>query len=352
MKTSLRPATTSSPQRRQRPYPKARPSGQHPRRQFLRLAVGAAAFPAVSPVAMAQTYPSRPITMIVSAPAGGTLDAVARILTERMRYSLKQPIIINNVGGADGSIGAGRVARATPDGYTIDIGHLGNHVLNGAVYSLTYDVLSDFAPIVPAVTFPSMLVARKTMSAKDLNELIAWLKANPNKVSAGVATVGDRIRLALFQKEAGTQLILVPYRGIAPARQDLVAGQIDLLIDPPDDLPLVRAGGIKAFAVSGDARLETASDIPTFREMGLPALSWSAWYGLFAPRGTSSDVIGRLNAAAVEALADSAVRSRLTGLGFEFFPRERQTPEALGALVKADAERTWPIIKAAGIKPA
>jgi tripartite-type tricarboxylate transporter receptor subunit TctC len=322
-----------------------------PRRRFLHLAAGAATLPAVSRVAQAQTYPSRPITMIVSAPAGGTLDAVARILTDRMRQSLKQPIIIDNVAGADGSIGAGRSARAKPDGYTIDFGHLGNHVLNGAVYPLTYDVLHDFAPIVPVLTFPSMLVARKTMPAKDLHELLDWLKANPNKMSAGVATLGDRLRLVLLQREVGTQLILVPYRGIAPARQDLVAGQIDLLIDPPDDLPLVRAGGIKAYAVSSDARLEVAPEIPTFQELGVPALSWSAWYGLFAPRGTPSDVISTLNAAAVETLADSAVRSRLSALGLEIFSRERQTPETLGSLVKGDAERTWPIIKAAGIKP-
>jgi tripartite-type tricarboxylate transporter receptor subunit TctC len=223
--------------------------------------------------------------------------------------------------------------------------------MNAAVYSLTYDVLNDFTPIVPLVTFPSMLVARKTIPANNVKELLAWLKANPNKVSAGVATVGDRLRLILLQKEAGTQLIFVPYRGIAPARQDLVAGQIDLLNDYPDNLPLVRAGSIKAYAVTGDTRLEMAPDIPTFEELGLPTVSWSAWYGLFAPRGTPSEAIGRLNAAAVEALADSAVRSRLSGIGSKIFPRDRQTSEALGALVKADAERTWPIIKAAGIKP-
>jgi tripartite-type tricarboxylate transporter receptor subunit TctC len=189
------------------------------------------------------------------------------------------------------------------------------------------------------------------MPARDLNELIVWLKANPNKASVGIVSVNQRLQMVLFQRETGTQVTFVPYRGIAPARQDLVAGQIDLTLEPPDDLPLVRAGGIKAYAVTSDTRLEIAPDIPTFGELGLPAVSWPGWYGLFAPRGTPSDVIGRLNAAAIEALADPAVRSRLGSLGMEIFPRERQTPEALGAMVKADAERFWPLIKQAGIKP-
>jgi tripartite-type tricarboxylate transporter receptor subunit TctC len=223
-------------------------------------------------------------------------------------------------------------------------------VLNGAIYSLTYDVLNDFAPIVPLVTLRSMFVARKTMPTKDLNELIVWLKAHPNKVSVGIVATSARLWLILFQKETGTQLTFIPYRGFAPARQDLVAGQIDLIVDVVDALPLVRAGSIKAYAVSSNARLDIAPDIPTFRELGLPALSWSGWYGLFAPRGTPSNVIERLNAAAVEALADPAVRSRLGGLGMEVFPRERQTPEALGEVAKADAAKWWPIIKEFGIK--
>jgi tripartite-type tricarboxylate transporter receptor subunit TctC len=219
-------------------------------------------------------------------------------------------------------------------------------VLNGAFYSLPYDVLNDFAPISPLATTSDILFARKTLPAKDLNELIAWLKANPNKASVGIIAVGFRLLAAFFQKETGTQFALVPYRGTAPAIQDLVAGQIDLLIAAPDQLPLMRAGSIKAYAVTSTTRLAVAPDIPTFAEMGLPVLTWSPWYGLFAPR----DITGRLNAAAVEALADPAVQSRLVDLGFEVFPREQQTPEALGALVKADAEKWWPIIKAAGIR--
>jgi tripartite-type tricarboxylate transporter receptor subunit TctC len=322
-----------------------------PRRHFLRLVAGAAALPAVSRIAWAQTYPSRPITMIVPAAAGGgAADVTGRMVVERMRASLGQPIIIENVGGADGSIGVGRAARARPDGYTIDLGFLGNHVLNGAFYSLPYDVLNDFAPISPLVTTPAILFARKAMPAKDLKELITWLKANPNKASAGVLSVGGRLLYAVLQKETGTQLTLVPYRGAAAAVQDLLARQIDLLYANADQLPLMRAGSIEAYALTSDRRLAAAPDIPTFAERGLPAVSYTPWWGLFAPRGTPKDIISKLNAAVVVALADPAVRSRLVELGLEVFPQEQQTPEALSALVKADAAKWWPIIKELGIK--
>jgi tripartite-type tricarboxylate transporter receptor subunit TctC len=189
------------------------------------------------------------------------------------------------------------------------------------------------------------------MPAKDLNELIAWLKANPNKASAGVAAASHRLNSAFFQKETGTQYTLVPYRGIAPAFQDLLAGQIDLLFGPPDLLPLVRAGSIKAYAITSDTRLALAPDLPTFGEMGWPRVSYSGWYALFAPRGTPKEIIDRLNMTAVQALAEPALRSRLFDLGVEIFQREQQTPEVLGALVKADAEKWWPLIKEFGIKP-
>jgi tripartite-type tricarboxylate transporter receptor subunit TctC len=282
--------------------------------------------------------------------AGGATDVSARIVAEPMRRLLGQPIIIENVAGADGNIGTGRVARARADGYTITIGTKTTHVLNGAFYSLQYDVLNDFAPISPLVTAPYVLYARKTMPAKDLNELIVWLKANPNKASAGFFAVAYRLLTAIFQKETGTQFTLVPYRGGPPTMQDLVPGQIDLAFATPLFLQLVRAGSIKAYAVTSDTRSVLAPDIPTFAEMGLPALSLSAWSGFFAPKGTSRDIIAKLNAAAVEALADPAVRSRLVELGFEIFPREQQTPEALSALVKANAEKWWPIIKELRIK--
>jgi tripartite-type tricarboxylate transporter receptor subunit TctC len=281
--------------------------------------------------------------MIVPFPAGGGLDSVGRIVAERMRGLIGRPIVIENVSGADGSIGVGRAARARPDGYTIVLGVMDTHVLNGAFYSLKYDVVTDFSPVSPLVTQP--------LPAKDLNGLIAWLKANPNEASAGIQTVGFRLRAMFFQQETGTQFALVPYRGSATAIPDLLAGQIDLFFDAPIQLPLTRSGGIQAYAVTGDTRLAQAPDIPTFGEMGLGALSDSGWYGVFAPKGTSRDIISKLNAAVVAALADPAVRSRLGDLGMEIFPRERQTPEALAALVKTDAEKWWPFVHSTGIAP-
>jgi len=314
------------------------------------LAVGAAALPAASCDPEAQSYPSRPITMIVPFPAGGAVDSVGRIVTERMRGLIGQPVVIENVSGADGSIGVGRAARAKPDGYTIVLGITDTHVLNGAFYSLPYDVVTDFSPVSPLVTQPIILFASKTLPAKDVNGLIAWLKANPNKASAGVQTVGFRLRFVSLQQQTGTQFALLPYRGSATAIPDLLGGQIDLFFDGPSQLSLVRSGSIQAYAVSGETRLAQAPDIPTYGEMGLTALSHSGWYGLFAPKGTSRDIISKLNGAVVAALDDPAVRSRLGDLGMEIFPRQRQTPEALAALVKADAEKWWPIIKEFGIK--
>jgi tripartite-type tricarboxylate transporter receptor subunit TctC len=319
-----------------------------PRRRFLQLAASTTVLPAVSPMAWARAYPSRPITVIVPYPAGGPADAIARVVADRMQASLGQPIIIENVGGADGSIGTGRAARARPDGYTIDIGLSATHVLNGAFYSLQYDVLNDFAAISPLVTTPVVLFARKTMPAKNLSELMGWLKEN--RVSVGVGAVNLRLLSAFFQRATGTQLTLVPYRGTAATMQDLVAGQIDLSFNSTDQLPLVRAGSIKAYAVTDDVRLAVAPDIPTFAEMGLPALSYSGWYGLFAPKGTPKEIVATLTAAVVEGLADPAVQSRLTDMGMQVFPRERQTPEALSALVKTGAEKWWPIIKELEIK--
>src|SRR6516164_2923026 len=304
--------------------------GQHPhllgRRHFLHLAASAAVLPTFSGNATAQVYPSRPITLIVPLAAGGITDVVARVLAERMRGPIGQPIVIENVGGADGSIGAGRAARARPDGYTITIGFLGSHVVNGAYYSLPYDVINDFAPISLLVTFPLILFARKTMPAENLKGLVAWLKANPNRASAGTFAAGQRLLCAFFRNETGTQFAFVPYRGEGAAIQDLIAGRIDLLFYSMDSLPLARSGSIKVYAVTGDTRSALAPEIPTMAEMGLPAVSYSTWFGFFAPKGTPQEIVSRLNAAAVEALADPAVRSRLIDLGLEIFPRERQTP--------------------------
>jgi tripartite-type tricarboxylate transporter receptor subunit TctC len=211
-------------------------------------------------------------------------------------------------------------------------------------------VLNDFVPISPLVTFPNVLFAAKTMPAADVNELIASLKAHPGKASAGVGSVGLRLSTVFFQRESGTQFTLVPYRGVAPAMQDLLAGQIDMLFTGPDQLPVMRAASIKAYAVTSDKRMAAAPDIPTFREMGLLTLSYTSWGRLFAPKGTPRDIIDKLNAAAVEAVADPAVRSRFADLGFEIFPRAQQTPEALASLAKVGAEKWLPIIKELGIK--
>jgi tripartite-type tricarboxylate transporter receptor subunit TctC len=275
------------------------------RRQFLYLVAGAATLPAVSHDAGAQSYPARPITLIVPFAAGAAADVVARIVAERMTNLLGQPVIVENVSGAEGSIGVGRAARARPDGYTIDLGGTGNHVLNGALNSPQYDVLNDFAPISPLGTSSWLLFVRKTIPPKNLKELIDWLKANPNKASGGIANVEGRLLTTFFQKVTGTRFALVPYRGGTPAFQDLVANQIDLLFGLPFQLPLVRSGSIRAFAVTGDKRLAEAPDIPTFSEMGMPVLSFSSWSGFFAPKGTAKDIIGKLNAATAEALRRS-----------------------------------------------
>jgi len=321
-----------------------------PRRTFLQFAGAAMAVPPFSRVAAAETYPSRPITLIVPFAAGGPTDVVARIVAEGMRTSLGQSIIIENVGGADGSIGVGRVARARPDGHTISYGLLSTQVLNGAFYSLPYDLLNDFVPIAPLFRTALIIVGRKDLPPKDLHELVVWLKANPNKVSWGIVIVGIRLLAMNFQKETGTKVTFVPYRGTAPAMQDLLAGQIDLLLDSPrTSISLVRAGSIRPYVVTGDNRLAVAPDIPTFAELGFPALSYSEWTGLFAPRGTPSEIVGKLNVAAVEALADPKVRARIGEFGAEIFPHDQQRPEKLSALVKADAEKWWPLIKEFGI---
>jgi tripartite-type tricarboxylate transporter receptor subunit TctC len=322
-----------------------------PRRRFLHLTAAAAVLPALSRVAWAQSYPSRPVTMIVPFPAGGATDVIARIMAERMRGPLGQPIIIENVGGADGSVGVGRTARARPDGYTICLGIDGTFVLNAGFYSLSYDVLNDFVPISPLATGPTVLVGRKTMPGKDLSELIAWLKTHPDEASVGMNTLGFRLLALRFQKQTGTQLNIIPYRAAGSVVGDLVAGQIDLAIGTlTTHLPLLRAGSEKAYAVTGDTRSAFAPDIPTFAQMGLPALTYTNWYGLFAPRGTPKEIIAKLSAAAVDALADPAARSRLAELGYEAFPREQQSPETLAGLQRADAEKWWPIIKELGLK--
>lgn len=301
--------------------------------------------------ATAQVYPSRPITVIVPFAAGGPGDTVTRIVAERMRTSLGQPVIIDNVAGAAGRIGTTRVARAAPDGYTLGLGTFSTHVVSGAASALNYDLRNDFEPVSLLGQTPQMIVARKSMPANDLKELIAWLKANPDKASQGTAGFGGTSHLAgiFFQKETNTRFQFVPYRG--NAMSDLVAGNIDLMIDQSSNaLPQVRGGTIKAYALAAKSRLAVAPDIPTVDEAGLPGLHIALWYGFWAPKATPKHIVARLNGAVVEALADPVVQRRLTDIGVESFPRDQLTPEALAAFHKAEIEKWWPIIREAGIK--
>jgi tripartite-type tricarboxylate transporter receptor subunit TctC len=301
----------------------------------------------------AQTYPAHPITIVVPVSAGGPTDAIARTLAERMRISLGQAVIIENVTGAAGNIGVGRVARAAPDGYTIGIGLTSTHVFNGVIYSLQFDVVKDFEPIALVATNPQIIVSKNDVPAKDLRALIAWLKANPN--TATMATIGPgspaHIAGVLFQKVTGTRFRFVPYRGGAPGMQDLLAGQIDLMIPQPSiALPQIRAGKIKAYAVTAKMRLASAPDIPTVDEAGAQGLHVAVWHGLWAPKGTPHEMIAKLNAAVVESLADPTVQKRLADMAQEIPPREQQVPEALRAFQRAEIEKWWPIIKAANFK--
>jgi tripartite-type tricarboxylate transporter receptor subunit TctC len=301
----------------------------------------------------AEDYPARPITIVVPYAAGGPFDATIRILSEHMRTSLGQAIVIENVSGAGGSIGTGRVAQAAPDGYTVITGGLNTHVVNPAVLQLQYDVIKDFEPIGLLAGIELLIVAKKSITAHDLKELIAWLKANPDKASLGTAGKGTTPHLAalLFQRETGTRFALVSYRGAAPAMNDLVAGHIDLMIDPMNNsLPQVRAGTIKAYAVMSPKRVAVAADIPTVDEAGLSDLHMQAWQALWAPKGTPPSVITRLNSAIIAALDDPGVRSRLADLGLQLFAREQMTPDRLAAFHKSEIEKWWPIIKGANIK--
>jgi tripartite-type tricarboxylate transporter receptor subunit TctC len=304
-------------------------------------------------VAPAQTYPSHPITIIAPIPAGGSTDTLARILSERIRRSLGQPLVVENVTGAGGNIAVARVARATPDGYTLSIGNWNSHVSTQAIYPVQFDVLKDFEPI-SRLPFTRLWIVGKTgLPAQDARELIAWLKANPNKASAATVGTGSAAHLCgiHFQNNTGTRFQFVPYRGGPPAIQDLMAGHVDLMCaDASTTLPYVRGGKIKAYAMLASTRWSAAPDTPTMDEAGVPGLYISFWHGLWAPRGTPKDIIAKLNAAVVEALADPAVSQRLTDLGYEIPPRDQQTPGSLGAHHKAETEKWWPIIKAAGIK--
>jgi tripartite-type tricarboxylate transporter receptor subunit TctC len=304
-------------------------------------------------VAAAQTYPARAVTMIVPFPAGGATDTLARFLGERMRPILGQPVIIENVAGAAGSLGVGRAVRSPADGYTLSIGTSTTHMLTGGLYALQFDLLKDLEPVIQIGSEPLLIVGKKSLPADDLKGLIAYLKVNPDKASVGIAGVGATGHLTgiSFQKETGTKFQFVPYRGNAPAMQDLLAEQIDFMIEPSSNFKsLLGAGSVKPFAITGRTRLPSSPDIPTADEAGLPGFVASLWYGLWVPKDTPKDIIAKLNATMVQVLADPPVRKRFEELGIEITPLVQQSPEALRAYQKAEAERWWPIIRAANIK--
>ncbi|MBR0697450.1 tripartite tricarboxylate transporter substrate binding protein BugD [Bradyrhizobium lablabi] len=303
--------------------------------------------------ARAETYPSRPITIIVPFSAGGPSDAMARILAERMKRSLGEVLLIENVTGAGGSIGVGRAVRSAPDGYTLSFGHLGTHVANGAIYKLGYDLVDDLTPVLLLPSNPMIIVSKNAVPAKSLKELLEWLKSRPSPPTAGTAGAGSGSHIAglYFESVSGIKLQYVPYRGTGPALNDLVAGQIDIIVDQTSNsINQVRAGTIRAYAVTDSKRVQNAPDIPTVDEAGLPGFHMTLWSGLWVPKGTPKEIVAKLNAAAVEALNDPDVRKQFENLGLEMPPQDQLTPQALGAWQKAEIAKWWPLIKAANVK--
>jgi tripartite-type tricarboxylate transporter receptor subunit TctC len=306
-----------------------------------------------SQIAAAEVYPSRPITIVVPYAAGGTSETVVRTVAEQMRTSLGQPAVIENVPGASGSIGVGRVARSAPDGYTLVVGNLSTHVANAAIYTLPYDVVNDFEAVALLVGSPWLITARKTMPADDLKGFVQWLKVNEGRATAGTPGAGSLSQIGgiLFQNRTGALFQAAPYRGgSAQVMQDLVAGHIDwAILIAGDAVPQLRPGNIKAYAVMAKNRLAAAPEIPSVDEVGVPELYLSAWFGLWAPRNTPKDAVDKISGAVVDALADPAVRQRFAQQGLEIPPREQQTPAAPAALQKAEIDKWWPIIQTANI---
>ncbi len=299
--------------------------------------------------AQAQTYPSRQITLIVPFPPGGSTDVAARIMAERMRPILGQPVVIENVGGAGGSLGVSRLAKAAPDGYTIDIGQWDTHV-GSIIYKLDHDLEKDFAPIALISQNPQLMVAKKDLPANNLAELVTWMKANPGKINFVNQNAAANVSGVLFENLTQQKVQFIPYRGAGPAMTDLVAGTVDLLVvQGAVALPQIRGGKIKALANLSPQRSASMPDIPTADETGVPGLYMSGWFGFWAPKGTPADVIAKLNAATVEALADPAVKARFTELGLDVAPRDLQTPAGLAKFQKAEMDKWWPIIKGANI---
>ncbi|RAI37545.1 hypothetical protein CH341_29460 [Rhodoplanes roseus] len=314
-------------------------------------AVASVALPGAD--ASAQGFPSRPVTMVVPLGPGGSTDVVARVVAEGMRAALGQPVIVENTTGAGGTVGVGRVARAAPDGYTFGIGHSGTNVVNGAIYPLQYDLLADFEPIGLIASQPFFIVARKTMPAANLAELVKWLKDSDGRATEGTSGVGtpSHISGVLLQNTLGVKWTMVPYRGAGQSMQDLIAGNTDIQLDTPaTSMPHIQSGLIKVYAVTAKERLAVAPDVPTTDEAGLPGFYYSFWHGLWAPKGTPKEAVAKLNGALKTALADPTTRKKLVELAQVIFPPEQQTPEALHAFQKAEIEKWWPIIKSAGIR--
>jgi len=323
------------------------------RRQILRMAVGATALPAVTRIAAAETYPTRPVTIIVPFAPGALNDIVARQLSNGMSVSLGQPVVVENVAGADGTIATGRVVRAAPDGYTLIVGNWNTQVANGLIYSLPYDMVKDFEPVMLLPSAPMVLIARKTVPANNLQEFIAWLKANPDKASMGTAGVGSppHMLALLFRQQTNTRFSMIPYRGAGPAMQDVVAGHIEAtFITVAPALPQIASGNVKVFGLTAEKRMAAAPNIPTMAEAGLPAFYFSYWSGLFAPRGTPKPVVAAIGAAAVAAMRDPATRKKLDAQAFVVPASDQQTPAALEALQQAEIAKWTPIIKQANIK--
>jgi tripartite-type tricarboxylate transporter receptor subunit TctC len=323
------------------------------RRHALRIAAAAAALPALSRSGFSETFPSRPITLVVPFAPGALNDIVARVLSEGFKASLGQPGIVENVTGADGTIASARVARAPADGYTLIVGSWNTHVANGLIYSVQYDMIKDFEPVALLPDAPMLLVAKKSEAANDLKQFIAYLKANPDNTTIGTAGVGSAPHMLalLFLKETGTRSHLIPYRGAAPAMQDVMAEHIDAtFVTTGPSLPQVRAGTLKTYGVTAEQRMPAAPEIPTLDEAGLPGFHFSYWAGLFGPRGMPKDVVGRIGAAVADTFGDPKVRQKLEAEGFEIPPRAQLTAEGLTALQNAEIAKWWPIIKAAGIK--
>jgi len=312
--------------------------------------IAAAALAAFAGIAASQSFPTRPVTLIVPFPPGGSTDTAARILGDAMRPTLGQPVIIENVGGAGGSIAVGRVARAAPDGYTIDIGQWDTHV-GAIIYPINYDLQKDLAPIGLLSVNPQLMIARKGFPADDLKGLVAYAKANPGKVTFVDQNAAAKVTGILMMQATSTKVEFIPYRGAGPAMQAMLGGQVDLMVvQAAVTLPQARAGTVKILANLSPGRSSVIPTIPTSAESGIPGLYASGWFGLFGPRGMPREVVMKLNAAMVAALAEPKVKERFTDLGLDVASREQQSPEGLDAFHKAEIEKWWPVIKAANIK--